>query len=504
VGKTDLWYNLELAIGLKWYNANHPTALWAERYDKNFENAIVFLKNSEQAALILQKEKERAARNKRRAAIVAIITLALIAIGAFIGIGFVSSAKNEAKRQKIHADSLAIEADTSAAQALRAKEAADSSAAKATRAQLEALDAADRADEARRFALMQKESADIARNDAEHQRNLADTATKEAKVLLKKVAVAQYQKLIREGPTEKSSILKDTFDFKLIAYDSHLKFLGVPRKDDELYEKLYYCLKGINPKYAIKDTDSKLSDSVSIGSTSFIYAKDKKLYLVFSKSGEVTKDSLLFRNAISAIAVDPAAKKLFIATKSKDITILKYDAAYKTTTENEIVLGGVITAIDFYADQKNSIIFFGLQTGETGYINYSNKNERKYQPVYRNDLEWPVTAVDFFKRKTDNRYYLLATNSKGKAVVYESENANGPLQNYLNPDTKLIEVALPDNYGPIKNAKYDEGSDRIVFKTGKFNYKWNPFTEQLLTELKNRLDVKRANLETVIAHTKLY
>src|SRR5438552_5326994 len=159
-------------------------------------------------------------------------------------------------------------------------------------------------------------------------------------------------------------------------------------------------------------------------------------------------------------------------------------------------------------DQKNSIIFFGLQTGEAGYINYSKKTARKYEPVYRNDLEWPVTAVDFFKRKIGNRYYLLATNSKGKAVVYESDTAHSSIMSYLNPDTKLIEITLPDNYGPIKSAKYDEDSDYITFKTSKFNYKCNPFTEQLLTELtaelNNKTNIKRANLDSVKVHAKIY
>ncbi|MBK9731651.1 MAG: hypothetical protein IPO83_10275 [Chitinophagaceae bacterium] len=72
-GKTDLWRNPELEIGLKWYRANQPTALWADRYDNNFEKAKAFLFKSEEEAIALQKEKERAARNRRRLAAGAII-----------------------------------------------------------------------------------------------------------------------------------------------------------------------------------------------------------------------------------------------------------------------------------------------------------------------------------------------------------------------------------------------------------------------------------------------
>lgn len=41
-GRTDLWRNPELAIGLKWYHANIPNAFWAGRYNQDFDQAIDF------------------------------------------------------------------------------------------------------------------------------------------------------------------------------------------------------------------------------------------------------------------------------------------------------------------------------------------------------------------------------------------------------------------------------------------------------------------------------
>jgi len=502
-GKTNLWRNPDLEIGLKWYHATNPNATWAERYNENFKRSIAFLLNSEKQEIKIQEEKEASTRNKRRIAIGAIVVLTLFSIIAFSLWRTAVVKTREAESQKRKAE----HSDTLAQNALIVARIAQKS------------DSISRlkAEENEKIAYEAKRSDSLSAIEARHQRDIAIHAKKreedEKKIVIKEKihadslakvnAVAYYQKLIREGPIEKDLIREKHFDFKLIAYHVHLvDSLRAKEKEDELYGKLYYCLKARNLKFVIDTTNVKLTDTTSIGNKSFAYAKNNKLYMVYEKSGQNTKDSILFNNTISAIAADPAARKLFVATKSKDITILNYDAAYDTSTENKIVLGGVITAIDYYSDQKNSIIFFGLQTGETGYINYSNKNERKYQPVYRNDLEWPVTAVNFFKGKSDGRYYLVATNSKGNAVVYESDTTNKSIQNYLNPDTKLIEIKLPDNYGPIKNAKYDVASDRIIFRTTKFNYRWNPFTEQLLKELKTELD--GAELSSMIKKTKFY
>ena len=46
-GKTGLWVNPELQIGLKWLKENRPTKDWAFRYDPNFERAINYLDYSQ-------------------------------------------------------------------------------------------------------------------------------------------------------------------------------------------------------------------------------------------------------------------------------------------------------------------------------------------------------------------------------------------------------------------------------------------------------------------------
>ena len=45
-GKTGLWVNPELQIGLRWLKENRPTKEWAFRYDPNFERAVNYLEYS--------------------------------------------------------------------------------------------------------------------------------------------------------------------------------------------------------------------------------------------------------------------------------------------------------------------------------------------------------------------------------------------------------------------------------------------------------------------------
>ena len=46
-GKAELYRGIDLGVALKWQKLACPNAVWAKRYDNNFEAATVFLKNSE-------------------------------------------------------------------------------------------------------------------------------------------------------------------------------------------------------------------------------------------------------------------------------------------------------------------------------------------------------------------------------------------------------------------------------------------------------------------------
>lgn len=498
-GEGSLWVNPELQIGLNWrkrFNVSDDVLrVWAKPFNTNFDQAIDFLKRSDEQAIRIRKEKRRRTNRLIGTGIALLILFALL--GGISFIFFLRAKKSAASELKAKQE--AISSKDSALIAKKVADDAKDAALLAQQVALVARDSARRSDSLTRIALSETQIAEAkATKSADEEKK----ARRKADSLLNRVAAAEYQRLIREGPIDEDLIYADTFDFKLIAYNSHLARLNVKPKNDELYEKLYYCLKfGPNAKAAIADISgehySRLSDTVALDNGAFIYAKGDTLY--FDSGIEGAKNIKLFKYGISSLTYDGISKRLFVATDGYDLQILKYNSSFDSI-ENIIPLGGRISAIDYH--NNPDIIFFGLSTGEVGYIKYTDKKERKYQPVYRNDLGGPVTALDFFEK--NEMHYLLAASSKGKVVVFESGLPGSTMDQFLNPNNKLAEIALPDNYGEVKKATYDKDKDRIIFLTSKHLYSWNPFVEQLLPELENGLDKKRANLTAIKAHTKYY
>ena len=60
-GQAGLWGDPELELGLRWRQANRPTAAWARRYDEGFERAMRFLDLSEQ-----ERARAKAERRAQR------------------------------------------------------------------------------------------------------------------------------------------------------------------------------------------------------------------------------------------------------------------------------------------------------------------------------------------------------------------------------------------------------------------------------------------------------
>lgn len=523
-GKTDLWRNPELAIGLKWYQNNNPNAFWADRYDKNFEQSIDFLLKSEERAIQLQKEKERAAQFRKNVAIGAIIILSLIAIGAFISTLLVNNARKEARRQEElavknekAAITARIEADTSAARASRAKIEADSNAARAVRAEASALKYAEEATLARDSALKAQEKAEAERKRAE---DLLLTTIEQNK----NIAASEYQRLIREGPTEKDSIISAFWNFKYYAYSYHLDSLrnklGVQRavqKNDELYNKLYFSLLSSgqtkaelddNRAFVINQVGNADDVPAGWGTGNYSLGNSSQATMGIDHSSVAitnpgwTDDIIIFQSKISAMASNEADKCLLIATEDNTLTVRQYDAL-GAFTENKIPMGGQVTALDYY--EGHDVIFFGLKTGEVGYIKYDNQQDSKNQPVYRNELDAKATAIDFFVK--NEVPYLLATSSKGQAVVYELGSTTAMIEEFLKENKTLTGIALPETVGEIKSAGYLPDADRILLQTNKNAYHWNPFVNELSAKLKAELneDPKdQATLEKIIANSTYY
>ncbi|HRC32689.1 MAG TPA: WD40 repeat domain-containing protein [Bacteroidia bacterium] len=476
----------ELAIATKWYKDNKPNAAWALRYNTNYESAIGFLEKSEQNAKEERKEKERIARNKKRFAFGVIVFFALLALAA----GFVSyymfGLKNEAETAKSKSDSTATYADS-------VRIVSDTNAEKAIRAESAALDSAEAAKIARNDAMIQKAYAEqltlkaqLLNKQLETEQATLKKAYEDLEKQSRKIAASAYKDSIREGPTIESEIKKVNFDLTLVAYIYHLvDSLGVEAKSSELYPKVFACLSANSNKDSVLSKQKEVqnfTDSISLGNDTKISLSKDKLKVMLNLKGYNVDSINVSKNPVECFAADNVDSLIFCGTDSNTIKIYKYNEKFKLTKEVTVPLNGLVTAIDYNA--VNDVIYFGLRTGEIGYIQYKNKKYDNLKTVYENELGSKVTAIDFFEH--NKKFYLLATSLKGKVIVYDFGPAD-PVSalTYLVPDKKLTGIELPENLREIQHARFDELSGKVKLASAKGNYDWNPFTDEALKMLEN-------------------
>ena len=120
------------------------------------------------------------------------------------------------------------------------------------------------------------------------------------------------------------------------------------------------------------------SGSNALGKNYFTQISNDTLQVI-NPDGEI-KPITVFKNKLSAFTTDSTDKRIFVSSEDNDLTVLKYGDSGKAKIENVIPMGGLVTALNYNTD--SDIIFFGLKTGEIGYIRYANKEKSEYQPVY--------------------------------------------------------------------------------------------------------------------------
>ncbi len=504
-GKTDLWRNPELDIGLKWYKTNQPTALWAERYDNNFAKAKAFLFKSEEEAIALQKAKERAARNRRRIAAGAIIILALFSATALWLWLQADAARN---RAEIAQQATVVALDSAEVRKTRA----DTQKEIAVAAKLKADTAKIVADSLRLVAEEQTKIANAEKSRAVILKNKADSLLQETLKQNRRIAASEYQKLIREGPTDADSI-NHGWNYNYYSYWWHLVNLQqdpgnkADVRNNELYDKLYYSLVLGNYKNDSKKKNKDfvmdkisdggptgyLPDACSLGNGHAVTISNDKLRVQYNNSYQ------LLPRRISALDADSTDLMLLIATEDNVLTVEKLNNALEPVSTYKIPMGGQVTAVDY--DAGSDVIFFGLLTGEIGYINFMK--DSRNQPVYKNQLDSKVTAIDFFIREKNQACCLLATSIRGKAIVYELGASPALLTTYLRANKELTGIELPENIGDIRSAKYLASASRVELLTTKNStYRWNPFVDELLKELQAQLDT--AVLSNTTKNNKYY
>lgn len=220
-GKTGLWVNPELQIGLRWLRDNRPTPEWAKRYDSSFERAIEYLDYSKkQHDFEVQNTEDRQKRELRRARYAAVLMGAgslLSMLFLFVSITLWKQAK-QSEKEALEKEKLAlaerIRAEVQTREAISQKKIAEQQeviaeqqkklteeqTVIALREQQQADEKRREAEQARQLAESQtvraenaRKEAVLSKNEAENQRSKAELARLDAESSRREAVVAQSE-----------------------------------------------------------------------------------------------------------------------------------------------------------------------------------------------------------------------------------------------------------------------------------------------------------------------
>lgn len=507
----------ELGIARKWKDLNRPSAKWAESYKADFEKTMAYLEEShvqdvEEKETIARKE---AVRKRQRKAIYALLG-ALVLVGGAISI-YMTQARAEAERLKVRAENMRLQAEKAKDDAEKASTEADHQKSNALVARDSARIAQAKADSSALNAQRSAAEAAMQRDSAESERIRAVQLKKQALVNTYKSAPSEYARLIREAPTNPKEIYSGKLLVKVPAYAAHLDVLGqkidsfAPEArvnydniidrlyyNNELYEKVYACVKSIqyadSRAFLYRESISGIPPNEKFKGD---FDPNKE---VFSRINNEVKSQ---GKSIIKIIESPGSRRVLASTSDNRILVFNTDND-QIELENSIPMGAQVTALDF--NKEKSIIYFGLKTGNIGYILYS-KDKKRYQPKFENYLGSQIVALDLFQSNINgkNLYFMLVAAEKSTVRLYKLEETS------LRPDKNLFGNNLPEtNLGTLTGARFNPASKKIEIRSkspkssAPIYSDWNPFTVLALEYYKSRLQNLPYNEEKAFEETRIY
>ncbi len=181
LGRSGLWTNPELEIGVKWKQKNKPTSYWAERYDPGFERAIDFLEYSKKESDFAIKKKEDRQKKElsRSRKIVIFLSIASIISILFLIISLDSKLKADASSKVVIEKGIELENQNKIAEIQRKEAVAQKRIAEQQQKIAEQQKLIT--EEQRQFAVAQQDSAQKSEAAARAAKVEADTSAQRAK-----------------------------------------------------------------------------------------------------------------------------------------------------------------------------------------------------------------------------------------------------------------------------------------------------------------------------------
>ncbi|HVZ24826.1 MAG TPA: hypothetical protein VG842_02165, partial [Sediminibacterium sp.] len=239
-GKGGLWRDPELQVAWKWKEEQQPNAIWASRYNQQFDKAILFLEHSKKTFELDRIHKENLQKKRlRQARRITIVISAIAVLALFLSI-YSFEQKNQAEKSRKQAEAARIRAQQQEKIALEQKRIAEVNKAIALQEKTKAEQSREQAvlqkeiaekerknaEENRKDALLQKTIAENQKAYAERQRQAAEESEKVAKqqqaIAVEQKDIATKNEQIAIAEKKVSTRLQELAESRNLAYQSLL------------------------------------------------------------------------------------------------------------------------------------------------------------------------------------------------------------------------------------------------------------------------------------------
>lgn len=514
LGKTGLWRPPDLQLAMNWREKHQPTLIWGQRYDVAYERTISFLEHSEEEFAIEQRAKELQQKRRLRTARVTALFMAFATVISLLFLVYAFYQQTEAKRAAVIAQEQEQAAIISANIAKEERDNATKQTKLAEQRKVEAEEASARASQEKARAESAALLAEQRRIIAEKQEGIASQAAIDARkaedIAKKERETAQVQKAradqlrylaIANAIAIKSTQLRDVELKALLAQQAYVfdKRYSNYRFDPEVYDGLYYALKGYGHPITKKLKAHQKAAKVVVagrGENDFFTAGSQGsiLHWKMTDNNEWRADTIVAqrnRRVIKSLVYDEEKNQLFAAgqlvkengasiieqydlnqqpaqltelegLKGSFVKMHKYgnslwvlDEAGRsvkslTNGQLEVVYESPVKINDFAIGDKGTTVYVATQTGQ---LILANKTTGKDSLLFSN--EGAITALE-------RKFHFTAIGDE-----------NGSLKLFSNEDFKDYNE-LTGHFGVIDAIKIsDDGSNMLSAGKDKSARIWN-------------------------------
>lgn len=518
-GRTGLWVNPELQVGLKWLKESEPTIEWAQRYDPFFERAINFLDYSKkQYDQEVQHKEDRQRRELRKAR----ITATVLGVSSLISLLFLIVAmvlrtqaeqsektaldkeslalterkraedqtkeaiaqKKIAEQQGIIAEQQKILTEEQKTIAVREQEKAinESVAAKAARKLAE--EQKIQADNAQRIAVqsqreteVQKEFAVGAKNESERQKVNAQKAQKDAEKS-RNDALRQRSKAIARFIAIQSNQMPAGDDLAALlalrAYDFNIKN-GGEKDNPDVYAALSKAAGANATLLGHNDIVRVVSEPERSNNSLFASAGDDGVlnlwnYAVSSSRPTPLKNPKQTFKSIRSIIFSPDNKTIFVGTSNGQIVRWDNLTAGSLPTKTLIAQDGMVINLMIRNDDGKPRL---ISTSSIGQIRLWDIADKKLEVLKNVNLGVDLSTVG---ASPDGKYLFYATGKEQilrietaditkKPVSYDFSRVRGRISTMaFSPDGS--QLFLGSSTGALYSAKMKSGEPLLSTLTG--------------------------------------